>query len=90
MALRALPHCWAQLVGVLGQVKMYLGLIVLIKTYSPLFAAIGGWDGMDAGGAHWMTLSSPSSLGNISSWCNSGSFQVHFKWDNHLFMIYCE
>lgn len=55
MALRALPRCWAQLVGVLGQVKMYLGLIVLIKTYSPLFAAIGGWDGMDAGGAHWMT-----------------------------------
>jgi hypothetical protein len=26
-----------------------------MKTYPALFAAIGGRDGMDAGGAHWMT-----------------------------------
>jgi hypothetical protein len=26
-----------------------------MKTYPAFFAAIGGRDGMDAGGAHWMT-----------------------------------
>jgi hypothetical protein len=30
--------------------KMYLGSITLMKTYPALFAAIGGRDGMDAGG----------------------------------------
>jgi len=34
---------------------MYLGSITLMKTYPALFTAIGGRDGMDAGGAHWMT-----------------------------------
>jgi hypothetical protein len=47
--------CWAQLVGVLGRVIMYLGFIILLNTYSALFAAIGARDGMDAGGTHWMT-----------------------------------
>ena len=32
--------------------KMYLGSITLMKTYPALFAAIGGRDGMDAGGVH--------------------------------------
>ena len=36
---------------------MYLGLIILLNTYSSLFAAIGGQDGMDVGGTHWMTRS---------------------------------
>jgi hypothetical protein len=36
--------CWVQLVGALGRVKMYLGLIILLNTYSALFAAIGGRD----------------------------------------------
>ena len=35
--------------------KMYLGSITLMKTYPALFAAIGGRDGMDAGGVHQMT-----------------------------------
>ena len=56
MALGALPRCWAHLVGLLAQVKLYLELITLIQTYSTLFIAIGGRDGMDAGGTHWMTL----------------------------------
>jgi hypothetical protein len=43
--------------GVLDGVNMYLGSIILIKTYSALFTAIGGRDGMDAGGTHWMTCS---------------------------------
>jgi hypothetical protein len=30
--------------------KMYLGSITLMKTYPALFVAIGGRDGMDAGG----------------------------------------
>ena len=34
---------------------MYLGSITLMKTYTALFAAIGGRDGMDAGGVHQMT-----------------------------------
>ena len=34
--------------------KMYLGSITLMKTYTALFAAIGGRDGMDASGAQWM------------------------------------
>ena len=57
MALRALPRCWAHLVGLLAQVTLYLELITLIQTYSTLFIAIGGRDGMDAGGTHWMTHS---------------------------------
>jgi hypothetical protein len=35
--------------------KMYLEFITLMKTYTALFAAIGGRDGMDAGGVHQMT-----------------------------------
>ena len=41
--------CWVQLVGALGRVEMYLGLIILLNTYSALFAAIGGRDRVDAG-----------------------------------------
>jgi hypothetical protein len=43
--------------AVLDQVNTYLGSIILIKTYSALFIAIGRRDGMDAGGIHWMTCS---------------------------------
>ena len=35
--------------------KMYLGSITLMKAYPALFVAIGGRDGMDAGGVHQMT-----------------------------------
>jgi hypothetical protein len=44
---------WAPLGVVLDGVR----LITLIQTYPALFAAIGGQDGMDAGGAHRMTCS---------------------------------
>jgi hypothetical protein len=46
-------HLWAVLVGV----KMYLGLITLIETYSTFYMAIGGREGVDAVGQLWMTWS---------------------------------
>ena len=55
MALRALPRCWVHLAGVSGGEKIYLGSIIILEIYPALSLAIGGRDGMDAGGAHWMT-----------------------------------
>jgi len=40
-----------------GWGKMYSGSITLIKYYSAIYLAIGGWDGMDCTGGHWMTCS---------------------------------
>ena len=57
MALQALPRCWAHLVGVLGGIKLHLKSIIIIKIYPALFAAIGGWDGMDCSRYLWMTYS---------------------------------
>ena len=57
MALQVLPCCWAHLAGVLGGEKMYLGSRIIIKINPALSLAIGGRDGMDAGGGHWMTYS---------------------------------
>jgi hypothetical protein len=48
---------WGRLGGVLDGVNMYFRSIILMKTHSALFAAIGGRDGMDADGTHWMTCS---------------------------------
>ena len=50
MPLQALPRCWAQLAGVSGEEKMYLGSSIIIKIYLTLSLAIGGWDGMDGSG----------------------------------------
>jgi len=36
---------------------MYSGSITLIKHYSAIYLAIGGRDGMDCSGGHWMTCS---------------------------------
>ena len=55
--LGALIHCWVQLAGVLGGEKTYLGSSIIIKIYPALSLAIGGRDGMDGGGGHWMTCS---------------------------------
>ena len=57
MALWVLPHCWAHLVEVSGGEKMYSWSIIIIKIYSALSVIIGGQDGVDGGGVHWMTLS---------------------------------
>ena len=40
-----------------GEEKTYLGSIIIIKIYPTLSLAIGGQDGMDGGGGHWMTHS---------------------------------
>ena len=45
------------LAGVSGGEKTYVGSIIIIKFYPTLSLAIGGRDGMDAGGGHWMTRS---------------------------------
>ena len=56
MPLRALPHCWVQLAGVLGGEKIHLGSSIIINVYPTLSLAIGGRDGMDGGRGHWMTF----------------------------------
>jgi hypothetical protein len=57
LMLGAPPHCWAHLAGVSGREKTYLGSWMIINIYPTLSAAIGGQDGVDAGGALWMTCS---------------------------------
>ena len=52
-----LIHVWVHLAGVSGGEKTYVGSIIIIKFYPTLSLAIGGRDGMDAGGGHWMTHS---------------------------------
>ena len=55
--LGALIHCWMHLAGVSGGEKSYSGSSIIIKIYPALSLAIGGRDGMDGGGGHWMTCS---------------------------------
>jgi hypothetical protein len=52
----AFPHCCAQLAGLSGGEIFYLGSSIIIKSYSALSPTIGEQDGMDGGGAYWMTL----------------------------------
>ena len=53
----ALIHCWVQWAGVLGGENLYSGSSTIIKIYPGLSLAIGGRDGMDGSGGHWMTHS---------------------------------
>jgi hypothetical protein len=53
----ALICCWVQLAGVSGGEKTYAGSIIIIIIYPALSLVIGGRDGMDGGGGHWMTRS---------------------------------
>ena len=56
--LGALIYCWVHLAGVSGGEKTYsAGSSIIIKIYPALSLAIGGRDGMDGGGGHWMTRS---------------------------------
>jgi hypothetical protein len=57
MALRALPRCWVHLAGDSGGEKIYLGSSIIMEIYSTVSLVIGGRDGMDGGGALWMTCS---------------------------------
>jgi hypothetical protein len=49
-------HCWAQLAGISGEEKSYLGSNILIINYPALSAAIGGRYWMDGSRTNWMTL----------------------------------
>ena len=55
--LGALIHCWVHLAGVSGREKTYPGSSITIKIYPTLSLAIGGRDGVDGVGGHWMTCS---------------------------------
>jgi len=52
--LGVLIHCWVQLAGVLGGEKLHSGSRMIIKNYPALSLAIGGQDGVDGSGGHWM------------------------------------
>jgi len=55
--LGALIHVWVQLAGVSGGENMDSGSSIIIMIDPALSPAIGGRDGMDCGGGHWMTCS---------------------------------
>jgi hypothetical protein len=54
--LGALIHYWVHLAGVSGGEKIYSGSSIITKIYRALSLTIGGRDGMDGGGGHWMTF----------------------------------
>ena len=49
--------CWGHLAGISGGEKIYLGIIVITINFAALCAAIGGQDGVDGNGGHWMSFS---------------------------------
>jgi len=76
--LGALIHCWVQLAGVSGGEKTYTGSSILIKIYPTLSLAIGGRDGMDGGGGHWMTHSNYRT--RHQSWLSGRFLTVVLVW----------
>jgi hypothetical protein len=60
--------CWEHLATVLGGATIYSGSITLIIIYSAIYLAIGGRDGMDGSGAHWMTCSIYRTHHQLSAW----------------------
>ena len=50
------PCSWAQLALVFSGEKCFLCSITLINTYLVIYLTIGGQEGMDAGGANWITF----------------------------------
>jgi len=55
--LGALIHCWVHLAGVSDGEKTYSGSSIIIIIYPAFSLAIGGRDGVDGSGGHWMTRS---------------------------------
>ena len=91
MALRTRPCCWAQLAGVLGGEKTNLGSITIINISPALSLAIGGRDGMDWGGEHWMTCSNYRHVINHGSACASSllrAFGGVFGVEKNVIMVY--
>ena len=82
-----LIHVWVHLVGVSGGEKTYVGSIIIINFYPTLSLAIGGWDGMDAGGGHWMTHSNYRTHCSLGTSSLLGSFGTGFGWGNNIFGV---
>jgi hypothetical protein len=78
--LGALIHCWVQLAGVSGGEKTYLGSSIIIKIYPALSLAIGGRDGMDGSGGHWMTHSNYRTCHHSQSWLSGHFLAVGRVW----------
>jgi hypothetical protein len=76
--LGALIHCWVHLAGVSGGEKTYSGSSIIIKIYPTLSLAIGGRDGMDGGGGHWMTCSNYRTC--HQSWLSGRFLAVGLIW----------
>ena len=76
--LGALIHCWVHLVGVSGGEKTYSGSGIIIKIYPVLSLAIGGWDGVDGSGGHWMTHSNYKT--RHQSWLSGRFLAVGLIW----------
>ena len=78
MALRVLPRCWVHLAGVSGGEKIHLGSSILMKIYPVLSLAIGGRDGVDGSGGHWMTHSNYRT--HHQSWLSGHFLAVGLIW----------
>jgi hypothetical protein len=76
--LGVLIHCWVHLAGVSGREKTYSGSSIIIKIYPALSLAIGGRDGMDGGGGHWMTHSNYRT--RHQSWLSGRFLAVGLIW----------
>jgi len=72
--LGALIHCWVHLAGVLGGEKAYSGSSIIIIIYPTLSPAIGGRDGMDGSGGHFINYGSPGASLQL------GAFGGGFGW----------
>ena len=79
---------WARLGAVFNGKKVYLEYITLIKHYLTLFTAIGGPDGMDAGGADWMTCFINRSRQPL--WCLGARLHCWGYWgqDKYVFRVH--
>jgi len=82
---------WAHLAEVSGGENLYSGSRIIIIIYPARSLAIGGRDGVDGGGGHWMTRSNYRT--RHQSWLSGassllGSFGRGFRWGKHVFMVY--
>ena len=84
MPLEALTRCWARSAGISGGEIIYTGCTVLIKIYSALSVVIGGRDGVDGGGVHWMT----HAIYKIYHLSRGLAFGGGFGWGKSIFRVY--
>jgi len=83
------------LAGVSGGEKIYSGSSIIIKIYPALSLAIGGRDGVDGSGGHWMTSSRRVLIiehvinhGSLGASSLLGSFGGGFRWGKNVFVVY--